>query len=405
MVKNAKQSGWSVLFLACLAVICTQAGVTMYTPSMPFMERALSVDYEQIAYTLTAYVLGYALAMLGVGGISDQLGRKRTYLMMAGLFALSSLSLFFTSSIYGFIFWRLLQGIGGGGFAVVARASVRDVYEGKKLVGAMSYISIAFHASMGGFQFLGGLFQTHADYKFDFLFMFVLGALLFMLVGLWFSETHHQAGKKFSVKNLARTYWQVLQEKSILTYAVGGGIGYAITLMFNVLGVYYLQKELEVSPQKIGEIGIFFSLSYLFGSLVLTRLLKFYEIETLVKSGKSLLGLAAILSLLSAVVSKDSVVLIVLPLAVGVIGQAILYPCAMTKALESQRANPGASSSLFGFTQQLCGFFIVSLSGWLPYRSLYSLSFMMALIALTSFLMLSFVRNAAKRRVGCEAAV
>ena len=162
----------STLIIACLAVLCTQAGMMMYTPSMPYLSQIFKVSYLQINYTFTSYVFGYAIAMLFFGGISDIIGRKNGYLITLSIFSLSSFLLISTKSIDLFIFLRLIQGIGGGGCAVIGRASVRDIYEGSNLVSGMSLISMTFNVVMGALQFIGGLIQTYIGYKFDFLCMF-----------------------------------------------------------------------------------------------------------------------------------------------------------------------------------------------------------------------------------------
>jgi|GEM_PF-4296143 len=377
-----------VLILACLGVICTQAGIAMYSPSLPFLGKILKADYHYIAYTLTAYVFGYGVAMLCIGGLSDQLGRRKTYLITSGIFSVTSLVLIYMQSIYLFIFLRLLQGIGGGGCAVIARSSVRDIYEGKRLVSAMSYISLAFNVSMGFFQYVGGVIQTYANYQYDFICMSILGCLIFIIVYFMFEETYH-VNKHISLSELIQSYWYVIKEKSVVIYGIGGGIGYSISLMFNILGIYYLHDVLEISPKIIGSIGFYFSLAYLFGSIVVTRLIKIIEIDSLINVGRFLILGSALLVFISIIITTSSAIMIILPILIGLIGQAILYPCAMTKGLEPYKASPGVSSSLFGFTQQLSGFCVTAIAGCLPYQSLYSLAVMMIFIGSISFILLS----------------
>jgi MFS family permease len=175
--KEYTGNGMFVVILSCFMVACTQAGITMYSPSMPYLVGVFHVGYSYIVYTLTAYLLGYAIATLFLGGASDQIGRKKSYLIAITIFMVTSLSLAVINSIAGFIVLRFLQGLGGGGCAIIGRASVRDVCEGKKLVKAMSYISISFIVSMGVFQYLGGLVQAYSNYKIDFIFMFCFGLI------------------------------------------------------------------------------------------------------------------------------------------------------------------------------------------------------------------------------------
>lgn len=378
-----------IILVACLTVVCTQSGITMYSPSIPYLGQIFKVGYTCVAYTLTAYLLGYAAAVLVFGGVSDQLGRKRGYLITIIIFSLSSLLLAFTQSIYLFIGLRFLQGIGGGGCAVIARASVRDVFCGKKLVSAMSYISISFIISMGVFQFLGGIIQTHANYRLDFIFMFCFGLLVLMLVARRFKETQRQVKYVLAMNMLISDYAKILREKFLVIIALGAGIGYSMLLTFNILGVYYLRDRLNISPNTIGLIGIYFSAAYLFGSLIVNKLVRYIEIDSVIKIGKAIVLFAGTISIVSALANMHSLLFILTPILVGLFGQALIYPCAMTKALEPYRAAPGAASSLFGFMQQCSGFMVSMIVGWLPYESLFSFGVVIFLISLISFILLT----------------
>lgn len=374
------------LILACLAVICTQAGMMMYVPSMPYLPAIFHTTYTPIIYTFTAYVLGYALAMFFMGGISDQLGRKNSYLITIAIFTISSLLLTFTSSIYTFILLRLLQGIGGGGCAVIGRASVREVYDGQSLVRGMSYISMTFNVSMGAFQFLGGLIQMHLNYKANFIFMFCFGLFIFLLVVCLYKSESNQPSK-LVLTDFIKNYWMVIKERNLILLAAAAGLGYSILLVFNILGVYILQNRLGVSSDVIGLIGIYFSAAYLLGGLLLYVLIRYFEIELVIKIGKGIIWVACVLALLTTLTSHFSFGLIIFPALLGVLGQAIFFPSVMTKAIEPFKNLSGSASSLFGFTQQMTGFFISMIAGWLPHESIYSLAFMFILIGLGVFLL------------------
>lgn len=378
-----------ILILGCLAVACTQAGLTMYSPSIPFLLKVFNTNYTSATYTMTAYILGYAIAMLCMGGLSDQLGRKKSYLLVTGIFSLSSLLLAITSSIHGFIVLRLVQGIGGGGCAVIARTSVRDVFEGKSLVKGMSYISIAFYFSMGLFQYMGGIVQHYASYKVDFLFMFIFSLSILLSLLFYFPETHYQAKNTVSIRQLIVDYVIIIKEKYLILMALGGGIGYSIFLVFNTMGIFYLQKCLKISSMTIGEMGFALSMSYIFGAVLTNHLVKRLEIHSLIYVGKIILLVGGILSLIIAMQKDQTVLSLILPLMIGVAGQAMLYPCAMTKAVEPYRKTSGAASSLFGFTQQLSGFVVSAIAGWLPYQQITWFGSMIFLIGLISFLLLT----------------
>ncbi|OGT40382.1 MAG: hypothetical protein A3E81_01165 [Gammaproteobacteria bacterium RIFCSPHIGHO2_12_FULL_36_30] len=359
----------------------------MYSPSLPCLSRIFNTTYTEIAYTLTAYLLGYAVSVLFFGGISDQLGIKRSYVFTTLIFIFTSLLLSITHSIHFFILLRLLQGIGGGGCAVIARTSARNALDGKKLVSAMSYISISFIISLGIFQYVGGIIQTYMNYRYDFIVMGCFSFFLLMLILFQFHEVDYKLKRQFKIVSLVKNYTGIVKQNYLIPLALGGGIGYSILLAFNLLGIFYLQNHLKLSPHDIGIIGIYFSVAYLFGSFLVNNLIKITDIHFLMKIGKTIIFIAGILSVIGILINPNSPVLIISPILIGLIGQALLYPCAMTKALEPYKKIPGAASSLFGFTQQMSGFVVVMIVGWLPNQSIMLLSIVIFIVGLLSFLL------------------
>ena len=377
-----------VIFLSCLAVTCTQAGVVMYTPSIPTLIAIFKTSYSGIAHTLTAYISGYAVSVLILGGVSDQIGVKKSYLITTAIFLVSSLALAITHQIDLFIFLRFLQGIGGGGCAVIARTSARTVFSKKELVKAMSWISISFVLSMGIFQYIGGLVQTVGNYRYDFLIMSLLGMVIFILIILFFNGPNDVIKKSLDIKQLSKNYLFILKQNHLLPLAIGGGLGYSVLLAFNVLGVYYLHTQLHIAPHQIGMIGIIFSISYLLGSFLTNRLIRAMDINALINLAKKIILFSAVVFFVGILFEKKSLLTIIFPLVINLIGQALLYPCAMTKALEPYEKIPGSATALFGFIQQFCGFLISLLIAELPNQSIFSLGFVIALTCLFSWILL-----------------
>ena len=231
---------------------------------------------------------------------------------------------------------------------MIARTSVRDVFEGKALVKGMSYISIAFYFSMGLFQYIGGIVQHYANYKVDFLVMFFFSISILLAIIFYFPETNFQSKNRVSVRQFIGDYAAIIREKYLVILALGGGIGYAVLLAFNIMGAFYLQKCLNISPVAFGEVGICLSLSYIFGAMLTNYLVKYFEITTLIYIGKTTLFVGGLLSLANAMRDSQTVFYVIYPIMLSVVGQAMVFPCAMTKAVEPYRNTAGAASSLIG---------------------------------------------------------
>jgi len=102
----------------------------MYLPGLPSLTRSLHASAAASNLTLTASVLGIALGQLIAGPASDQLGRRRPLLVGLLGFAVASALCALTPSILVLIVVRFGQGLAGGAGIVIARAVIRDLYDG-----------------------------------------------------------------------------------------------------------------------------------------------------------------------------------------------------------------------------------------------------------------------------------
>ena len=73
-------------------------------------------------FTLTTYMLGFAVGQLFYGPLSDRFGRRPVVLVGVAFFTLTSIGCAFAPSIAGLIGLRILQGLGAASGAVLGRA-------------------------------------------------------------------------------------------------------------------------------------------------------------------------------------------------------------------------------------------------------------------------------------------
>lgn len=367
----------------CLMVILTQAGITLYLPSFPAIQQTFHTTHHAVALSLTFYMLGYALSMLVWGPLSDYIGRKHGLLVALTLFIVTSVGLAITNSILFFMLLRFLQGAGGGGCAVIGRTAIRDVFEREALVKAMSYVSIAFIVALGVFQVLGGHIQNFYQWQDEFWLMGIIGFIALLLIILFFPETTVRsmpliAFKKY--KYFLKDYFNIIKNKNFLLAAIGGGIGYGITISFHVISPFLLQEELHLTPMQYGYLGLIISASYLLGTVITNRFVVKFGINRLIQGGIFTIISVGIIMYSLAVFNVFNVYAIMVPLFFVTIGQALIYPCAMALALQSYKEQAGYATGLFGFIQQSLASCAAYIAAYLPHKT--QLSFTLVIIAI-----------------------
>lgn len=387
--KNTRKEQTIITLFGCLMVVLTQAGITLYLPSWPAIQQTFHTTHSLLALTLTAYMLGYALPMLLWGPLSDHIGRRYGLLIALALFTLTSVLLAITKVITHFILLRFLQGAGGGGVAIIGRAAIRDSFEQALLVRAMSYVSISFIIALGVCQVLGGYIEHHSAWQHEFWLMGVIGILAFLLVALFFPEITHKIsflpGQK-KARTILQNYFAIMGNKNFIYLAIGGGIGYGITIAFHVISPFLLQVKLHLSSVQYGYLGLVISAAYLLGTFFTNRCVVSLGINKLIQAGLFTILAFGLILLAFALLGVFNVYVIMMPLFFITIGQALIYPCAMALALKAYKERAGYATGLFSFIQQSLASMTAAIAAFLPHNTQASLALIIMTIGLLAFL-------------------
>ena len=133
--------------------------VDMYLASLPDIARNLMASDAQVQLTLSFYLVGFAIGQVIWGPISDRHGRKPILLAAISVFIAASIVCTVAPSITVLIAARFVQAIGGAGMTVMARAVVRDVYEGLAVARELSRMTAVMALAPLIAPLLGGVLQ------------------------------------------------------------------------------------------------------------------------------------------------------------------------------------------------------------------------------------------------------
>jgi len=96
--------------------------------ALPHIAGGLAVSYDESTWVLTSYLVSNAVVLPLSAWLSRVFGRKRYYMACVLLFTASSLLCGLAPSLGLLIFFRVLQGVGGGGLAPVEQAILVDTF-------------------------------------------------------------------------------------------------------------------------------------------------------------------------------------------------------------------------------------------------------------------------------------
>ena len=126
---SAVNRGRSALFfLVVLGTLMafTSLSTDIYLPAMPQMTKDLQGNVE---LTITGFLIGFALAQIVWGPISDHFGRRYPVMIGLVLFIIGSAGCALSQTIGQIVFWRVIQAFGACTGPMLARAMVRDLYQ------------------------------------------------------------------------------------------------------------------------------------------------------------------------------------------------------------------------------------------------------------------------------------
>lgn len=136
-----------VLLVASVMMIVAFA-IDSMLPALPAIGHSLGVSNENDRQlVVSAFLLGFGVAQLFVGTLSDRYGRRRLICWALGGFVVTSIAAITAPTFGHLLLARAVQGVFAAGARVIVVSMVRDRYEGRDMAQVMSLASMIFMAA------------------------------------------------------------------------------------------------------------------------------------------------------------------------------------------------------------------------------------------------------------------
>src|SRR4051794_21451200 len=193
--------------------------VDMYLASLPSIGRLLDAPTSQVQLTISAYLVGFAIAQVFYGPLSDRHGRRPVLIVALGIYLLATLACALAFSIETLIAARLVQALGGSGASVLARAVVRDMYEGSRVGRELARMAAIMALAPLVAPLIGGVLQTAFGWRSNFVALFCFDAAALAMVWLLLPETVRQrTPESVSVQSIVRSYRSFLADRGFIIH-------------------------------------------------------------------------------------------------------------------------------------------------------------------------------------------
>ncbi|MDI6028547.1 multidrug effflux MFS transporter [Corticibacterium sp. UT-5YL-CI-8] len=381
---SESRAGWLGGLLAGLGPI----SLSLFTPAMPELTQSFDASDTAIRMTLSVYFVGFALAQLLSGPLSDAYGRKPISLIFLSIYLLGSVSALFSPNVELLIASRLIQGIGAAAGVVIARAIVRDLFTGDTSARVLNLTSLILGAGPAIAPTIGGVAMLVAGWQAIFVLMVLMGISSVVVIHYWLLETRVHRGEGIDFTSVVLEYRKILRTPfffwSSLTIAGAVGTFYtqSTVLSFIVMG------QLGFTAGQFGFLMLIVSGSYFLGAMAVRFLIPRTGAFRLVPYGLSVLVLASLAAAFQLLSREPQLLAVMVPVGLMILAGAFILPAMYTASLAAFPENAGAASSMSGFMVMTVGLIGSIAVGLVPNPShgLGLIEPVMALISLASWL-------------------
>ncbi|HEX3709683.1 MAG TPA: multidrug effflux MFS transporter [Pseudolabrys sp.] len=336
----------------------------MYLPSLPDIAHRLSASTAQVQFTISAYLIGFAIGQIIYGPLSDRHGRKPVLLAAVALYCAASAACALSTSIHMLIAARALQALGGSGGIVLARAIVRDLYSGARAGRELSVIGAVMALAPVLAPIAGGLLQTGFGWRSVFFTLVAAGMAGAAIVFLLLPETlAKRAAEPISAVSIAKSYGVLVRNPGYLAYMGLAATSYAGLFAWISGASFVLQDLYGLSAFAFGFAFAFGSVGYMTGSTLSARLAHRVGLDGILGIGGCAVAAGGLAMAGAVALGLISAASLVVPVAIYLAGMGMVLPQSIAGAMSPFPERAGAASSLFGFVQQSVAAIVGALVG------------------------------------------
>ena len=343
----------SLTLLLSLLTAIGPLSVDMYLAALPDIGRLLGAPPEQVQLTLSFYLVGFALGQVFYGPLSDRHGRRPVLLAAIGVYMVASVACALAPSIELLIAARFCQALGGAGTMVLARAVVRDLYEGAQVGRELSRMASIMALAPIIAPLLGGTLQTFFGWRSNFVALVMFGMITFSMVWFLFPETLRQRSPEpVSLMSTLRSYRMFATHRSFIAHLGLSTCSFIGLYMWIFSAAFVLQDVYGLSALAFGVMFALGSVGYMCGTAAAARFVMRWGVNRTIGFGCAAMAAGGLLMVLVVLAGFKAAPLLVLSMSLYLGGMGMVLPQAQAGALLPFANRAGAASSLLGLVQQ-----------------------------------------------------
>jgi DHA2 family multidrug resistance protein len=182
---------WAIALVVTLATFMEVLDTSIANVSLPHIAGDLSVTQDESTWILTSYLVSNAVILPVSGWLATRIGRKRYYMISVAIFTISSFLCGIAPSLPLLVFFRILQGVGGGGLGPSEQAILADTFPPQKRGMAFAVYGMAVVLAPAIGPTLGGYITDHFNWRWVFFINVPVGIVSMILTNRVVTDPPH----------------------------------------------------------------------------------------------------------------------------------------------------------------------------------------------------------------------
>jgi EmrB/QacA subfamily drug resistance transporter len=183
--------------IIAVALFMENMDSTIIATSLPAIAADIGANPLTLKLAVTSYLLSLAVFIPASGWTADRFGARTVFRAAIAIFVIGSIGCAFANSLSGFVFARIIQGLGGAMMTPVGRLVLVRSVDRRKLVEAMAWVTMpALIGPIIGPP-VGGFITTYATWHWIFIINVPIGLIGIVLATRYIEDVRIEGLERF----------------------------------------------------------------------------------------------------------------------------------------------------------------------------------------------------------------
>lgn len=365
------------LLALMLLITFASVGAVVFTAGLPEIATYFKISNDVAQYTVTWYLIGYALGQLLYGPIANRYGSKITLKIGSSIAIIGSILCilsYYTHIFAVLVFARCLLALGAACGLKMTFTLVSKTFTHEESARVMSIIMMSFAIAPGLAVYIGSLLVVHYNWTGPFYFMVLYSVIIFFVSGLLPEAYTERDFGALRIDRVITNYGHQLKSTKIVYGGLLIGTGTSIIYAFAAVSPFIAMNQMHLSETAFGAYNIIPSIGVLLGSITANHLGEIWLPEKSAKFGLIVCALGVIMLALMQDFNGSHAFALFLPMVIIYFGFSFVFGNASALALQQSR-DKGNASAMMSFINMGSSYVIVTLISVLNIHTATNLTF------------------------------